>query len=1133
LNKEEDPKILKWKGRLASAPEEVVKRTLEATTQVYEDNIEAENRDMPRMTRQKRDHLVHVKHLEGRTDTDTFFSSIRSTRGFRCVQLFIHLATQFLFVALLRREKDNHGGYQDFIREVGAPETLLSDNAKSQTGERWKQTSRRNMTNQITSAPMKQNQNHAERKIGDVKRRTVLTLHFASAPITFWCYAIQFVVMCLNVTARRRLNWRTPHERLYGTTPDISRFRFQFWQKAWYYEPSSKFPESPWRPCRVLFPAPKSGDEFTYKVWTITDLKLETWEDGRELTRDVVIPRKDSEESPPAMPLPLSAYDELQFEPASTRMRKSTKQSRTKAVRKRKQELASERTTRPQRKKKPKPNDTTTTTWTARVSDNITLATADLTEDEDDFDISDPTQHLIQHPMQSLNTPTKVVPSLRDRGGDSDIEEFEFEDEPIEMATEVYDELGSDRPNWNQSRGAYLQSLTGHRWKDATLQVKAVWDTGEHSWETFADMKEDHPRMLAEYIVNNEVTRTKRDPRLTWARKTVRDVRRTIKRIRRLYDFFIDDNDQVYRKKKVRGAKKKKRLDRKKPVVKYGVEVPRSVKHARELDAINNDTKWQEAIDLEINSLIDLECFEFKGNNFQPGDGYQMTRLNLIFDVKHDGRRKARLVALGNLMSVPTDVQIYASQVKPMSVRLIDVIADKMELSQLCGDVSNAYVNSYTSEKCYVIAGPEFGEREGECIIIVKALYGLNASGADWHRHFATSLRNFGFQPTRYDRDVWIRLAKDKSHYEYLCTHVDDFKITAKDPQAIMEEIKKEYHIKDEGPPDYYLGLDYKQHNGRWAVGCKKYIKEAVRRIEARMNLSRADGEKNWRLKKYATPLGPDDHPEEDTSVMLDDNGHREYQMLIGMLNWIVGIGRFDIAHSVTSLSRFASCPRKGHLDRALRVFGYLKKKPNRRILVDSRDPIITGGDFSIGESIIKNLIDDYPDAAEAIDEKLPMPLCDEIALTAFVDSDHAHDKVTRRSITGIIILLGRTPVFYFSKRQGAVETSTYSAEFMAMKTAVEEIMALRYMLRGLGVRVETATHLYGDNLGVIQNCTMKESQLKKKHVALSYHRVREAAAASIILPIKIHTKDNFADALTKSLASADFNRLIGALFYG
>jgi hypothetical protein len=251
------------------------------------------------------------------------------------------------------------------------------------------------------------------------------------------------------------------------------------------------------------------------------------------------------------------------------------------------------------------------------------------------------------------------------------------------------------------------------------------------------------------------------------------------------------------------------------------------------------------------------------------------------------------------------------------------------------------------------------------------------------------------------------------------------------------------------------------------------------------------------------------------------------------MLNWIVGIGRFDVAHSVTSMSRFAACPREGHLARAYRIFGYLKKKPNRRIVVDSRDPIITGGDFEVGTKMAEALLSDYPDAREEIDAKLPKALCDEIAITAFVDSDHAHDKITRRSITGIIILLGRTPVFYYSKRQGAVETSTYSAEFMAMRTAVEEIIAMRYMLRCLGVKVESATSLYGDNLGVIQNATLKESQLKKKHVALSYHRVREAAAASIIHPIKIHTNDNFADCLTKSLAAQAFKNLVNALFYG
>ena len=65
------------------------------------------------------------------------------------------------------------------------------------------------------------------------------------------------------------------------------------------------------------------------------------------------------------------------------------------------------------------------------------------------------------------------------------------------------------------------------------------------------------------------------------------------------------------------------------------------------------------------------------------------------------------------------------------------------------------------------------------------------------------------------------------------------------------------------------------------------------------------------------------------------------------MLNWIVGIGRFEISHATSSLALFASCPRKCHLDCALRVFGYLKKYLNKRIVVYFMDPIVIVGDLS------------------------------------------------------------------------------------------------------------------------------------------------------------------------------------------
>ena len=139
------------------------------------------------------------------------------------------------------------------------------------------------------------------------------------------------------------------------------------------------------------------------------------------------------------------------------------------------------------------------------------------------------------------------------------------------------------------------------------------------------------------------------------------------------------------------------------------------------------------------------------------------------------------------------------------------------------------------------------------------------------------------------------------------------------------------------------------------------------------------------------------------------------------------------------------------------RIFGYLKKYKNRRIVIDSRDPILVGGKDALNLNSPELFKEQYPDAAEEIDTKIPIPRVDEIQITAFVDSDHAYDKVTRRSITGLLILIGRTPVYFLSKRQGAIATSTYGAEFCAMRTAVEEVQAVRFMLRCLGVRVKHA----------------------------------------------------------------------------
>ena len=87
----------------------------------------------------------------------------------------------------------------------------------------------------------------------------------------------------------------------------------------------------------------------------------------------------------------------------------------------------------------------------------------------------------------------------------------------------------------------------------------------------------------------------------------------------------------------------------------------------------------------------------------------------------------------------------------------------------------------------------------------------------------------------------------------------------------------------------------------------------------------------------------------------LHDEKHRKFLILIGMLNWIVNLGQIDITYTTMLLSRFTASPRQGHLHRALKVFGYLKK-PNRRICIDSKDPDFEGFEAEFEKDLVEIL---------------------------------------------------------------------------------------------------------------------------------------------------------------------------------
>ena len=86
----------------------------------------------------------------------------------------------------------------------------------------------------------------------------------------------------------------------------------------------------------------------------------------------------------------------------------------------------------------------------------------------------------------------------------------------------------------------------------------------------------------------------------------------------------------------------------------------------------------------------------------------------------------------------------------------------------------------------------------------------------------------------------------------------------------------------------------------------------------------------------------------------------------------------------------------------------------------------------------------------------------------------------------------------------------------MAARIATEQIMDLRNILRYLGVNLVGPTYMFGDNKTVVDSSCKPKSKLHKRHVLLSYHRVREAIAAKVIKFVFIDGNINPADILSK-----------------
>ncbi|KAG7356085.1 hypothetical protein IV203_000771 [Nitzschia inconspicua] len=239
-----------------------------------------------------------------------------------------------------------------------------------------------------------------------------------------------------------------------------------------------------------------------------------------------------------------------------------------------------------------------------------------------------------------------------------------------------------------------------------------------------------------------------------------------------------------------------------------------------------------------------------------------------------------------------------------------------------------------------------------------------------------------------------------------------------------------------------------------------------------------------------------------DTSPFLDEERTKMYQSLIGALQWIITIGRFDVFSAVTTMSSFWAAPREGHLERIKRIYSYLHKMSDGKIRVRVEEPDYSGlpnFEFDWSRTVYANLM---------------------------------HDLVTGRSLTGILHLLNKTPIDWYSKKQATVETATYGSEMVAMRKCVEQVVDLRNTLRYLGGPIRDKSYIFGDNESVINSSAQLHAKLHKRHNMLSFHYVREAIATGFLHLTHIPGKINPADMLSKHWGYSDIKDILKALLF-
>ena len=348
---------------------------------------------------------------------------------------------------------------------------------------------------------------------------------------------------------------------------------------------------------------------------------------------------------------------------------------------------------------------------------------------------------------------------------------------------------------------------------------------------------------------------------------------------------------------------------------------------------------------------------------------------------------------------------------------------------------------------------------------------------------------------------------------------VDDFAIACDNIETAthywnkMDRHLKEPLKREKGLLTRHNGIDILQTEDFVKVYCETYLNKILLTKSFPLlpicHKPLPMSSQNTDIKELETTTGPNEPA--DQIALQTTNGFK-YRMTTGELIFALVTCRADIAFPVMKLTQYNNDPAQCHFDAIKQIYKYLNSTKSEGLYFWRPTP-----EKTLPSIPLPQIMEDTYEVFVP-----PSKLC---TAHCFADSDWAGNRRDRRSVSGILIMLGGAAIVYKTVLQKTIALSSTEAEFYALTEAGKMILYIRFVLEDLDIPQQYPTIVYEDNKGCLEMTKALKPTKRTLHVETRCFAVLDWVQTDTIDVRKIDTSDNSSDVLTKPTGRTLFYR--------